>query len=155
PTVEDVLPRPADQDVVPVAAEEGVAAGTADQNIIAVPAVRVQRDRGGGQPRRLHHVVAGPGVDDQKVIGRLAARDVYLGSQTNDGHTARVAGDGNDVVTVGAVDDDGVGLVVAGAAAGSGGQVEVDLGHVGTGQVVHGDGVGAAQGLEVDLLDAV
>ena len=34
-------------------------------------------------------------------------------------------------------------------------QVEVDLGDVGAGQVVDGDGVGAAQGVEVDLLDAV
>ena len=29
-------------------------------------------------------------------------------------------------------------------------QVEVDLGDVGAGQVVDGDGVGAAQGVEVD-----
>ena len=34
-------------------------------------------------------------------------------------------------------------------------QVEVDLGDVGAGQVVDGDGVGAAEGVEVDLLDAV
>ena len=61
-----------------------------------------------------------------------------------------------DVVgTVGAVDDDGVGLAVAGAAARSAGQVEVDLGDVGAGQVVDGDRVGAAQGVEVDPLDAV
>ena len=59
-----------------------------------------------------------------------------------------------DVVAVGAVDDDGVGRAVAGAAAGAG-QVEVDLGDVGAGQVVDGDGVGAAQGVEVDRLDAV
>ena len=33
---------------------------------------------------------------------------------------------------------------------GAAGQVEVDLGDVGSGQVVDGDGVGAAQGVEVD-----
>ena len=59
------------------------------------------------------------------------------------------------VGAVGAVDDDGVGLAVAGAAAGSAGEVEVDLGDVGAGQVVDGDGVGAAEGVDVDLLEAV
>ena len=41
------------------------------------------------------------------------------------------------------------------AAAGRRRQVEVDLGDVGAGQVVDRDGVGAAQGVEVDVLDAV
>ena len=36
-----------------------------------------------------------------------------------------------------------------------GAEVEVDLVHVGAGQVVDGDGVGAAEGVEVDVLDAV
>ena len=35
------------------------------------------------------------------------------------------------------------------------GEVEVDAGDAGAGQVVDGDGVGAAQGVDVDLLDAV
>ncbi len=38
---------------------------------------------------------------------------------------------------------------------GGAGQVEVDLREVGAGQVVDGDGVGAAEGVEVDPLDAV
>ena len=54
------------------------------------------------------------------------------------------------VGVVGAVDDDGVGLAVAGPAAAAAREVEVDLGDAGAGQVVDGDGVGAAQGVEVD-----
>ena len=60
------------------------------------------------------------------------------------------ADDVDDVVAVGAVDDDGVGLAVAGGAADRAGEVDVDLRHVGAAQVVDGDGVGAAQGVEVD-----
>ena len=51
------------------------------------------------------------------------------------------------------VDGDAVGLAVAGAAGGAG-EVEVDLVDVGAGEVVDGDGVGAAEGVEVDLFDA-
>ena len=65
------------------------------------------------------------------------------------------ARDADRVVAVGAVDDDGVGRAVAGAAARRRGEVEVDLRHVGAGQVVDGDRVGAAEGVEVDRLDAV
>ena len=139
----------------PGAAEEGVVAGAADQHVVAVAAVLRQLDRGGGQPRSVHHVVAGQRVDDQAVVGRLGAGDVHPGSQTQDVRVAGVAGDRNGVVAGGAVDDDGVGLAVADAAAGRAREVEVHVGDAGAGQVVDGDGVGAAEGDDVDLLDAV
>ena len=66
-----------------------------------------------------------------------------------------VAADGDRVVAVGAVDDDAVGLAVAGAAAGCAGEVGVDVADVGAGEVVDGDRVGAAERVEVDRLDAV
>ena len=44
---------------------------------------------------------------------------------------------------------------VAGRAADRAGEVDVDLRDVGAGQVVDGDGVGAAQRVEVDALDIV
>ena len=44
---------------------------------------------------------------------------------------------------------------VAGSRSWSSGQVEVDLSDVGAGEVVDGDGVCAAEGVEVDPLDAV
>ena len=60
--------------------------------------------------------------------------------------------DADRVVAVGAVDDDLVGLSVAGAC---GSEVDVDFADVGSGQVVDGDQVGAAERGEVDLFDAV
>ena len=54
-----------------------------------------------------------------------------------------------------AVDDDGVGLAVAGVAAERAREVEVHVGDAGAGQVVDGERVGAAEGGDVDLLDAV
>ncbi len=120
-------PGAADQDVVAGAADQGVVARAADQDVVAVAAVGRERDRAGRQARGVHHVVAGQGVDRQPVVGGLGARDVHLGGQAEHGDAARVAGDGDHVVAVGAVDDDGVGLAVARAAARRAGQVEVDL----------------------------
>src|SRR5205807_162035 len=120
-----------------------------------VAAVHHELNRARGQRRAVHDVVAGQGVDHQLVLGRLGAPDVDLGRQAEGGHLARVAGHHDRVVTGGAFDGDGVGGVVAGGAARRARQVQVDRGHVGAGQVVDGDPVGAAQGDEVDLLGAV
>src|SRR5262249_52970486 len=43
---------------------------------------------------------------------------------------------------------------VAGGAANQSGQTQVDLRHAGAGQVVEGDGVGAAERIDCDVLDA-
>ena len=77
-----------------------------------------------------------------------------LRRKAGDGDTGGVSADVDRVVAVGAVDDDLVGLAVAGVAAERGGEVGVDGLHVGAGEVVDGDGVGAAEGVEVDGLDA-
>ena len=58
------------------------------------------------------------------------------------------------VVAVGGVDDDAVGLAVAAGAAEGAGEVEADIADVGSAQVVDGGEVGAAEGVEVDPLDA-
>ena len=99
----------------------------ADQDVVAVAAVLRELDRAGRQARGFHDVVAGQGVDRQPVVGRLGAGDVHLGGQAEDGDAARIAGDHDRVGVVGAVDDDGVGLAVARAAARRAGQVEVEL----------------------------
>ena len=52
-------------------------------------------------------------------------------------------------------DRDVVGLAVAGARAGNGGEVGHDLGHIRAAQVVDDQVVGAAKGVEVDRLDVV
>src|SRR5207245_7648445 len=59
------------------------------------------------------------------------------------------------VVAVGAVDDDAVGLAVAGGAAEGVGEVDVDACDVGAGEVVDGELVGLAEGVVVDVFDAV
>jgi hypothetical protein len=62
--------------------------------------------------------------------------------------------DGDCVVALAAVDDDAVGLAVAGGAAERACEVDVDVVDVGAAQVVDGDDVGAPEGVEVDPLDA-
>ena len=59
------------------------------------------------------------------------------------------------VVAVRAVDDDAVGLGVAGVPPGVPARSATTARDVGAGEVVDGDGVGAAECLEVDLLDVV
>src|SRR5207244_10857986 len=100
-------------------------------------------------------VVAGQGVDRPPVVGRLGAGEVHEGGQAEDGSAARGAGDHDRVGAVRAVDDHGIGLAVARPAPRRAGQVEVELGEIGAGQVVDGDGVGAAEGIGVGPLDAV
>ena len=104
----------------------------------------------GAQAGRLDHVVAGQRVDREAVVGCFGGGDVHLGGEADDGHAAGIAEHLGDVVAVGGLDDDVVRLGVASTAADGGGQVEVELGHVGAGQVVDDGGVGAAEGVEVD-----
>ena len=67
-----------------------------------------------------------------------------------------VASRGDDrVVAVGAVDDDAVGLGVAGGAAGGSGEIDAHVDDVGSGEVVDVDRVGSAEGVEDDRLDVV
>src|SRR5262249_56192516 len=95
-------------------------------------------------------------VDDERVPRPVGVEDADQGRQpghVHHGGTDSQAGDVDVVVAVGAVGDDGGGLPVAGAGGGPEGQV--DHAHAGAGQVVDGDGVGPAQGEDVDPLQAV
>ncbi len=161
---EGVVPGAAGQHVAALAADEDVVAGTAQQRVralaagdgvVAGPAVHGQLDHPRGQSGTAHRVVAAECVHDEPVVGPLGALDRDGGRQTDHRVTGPAAGDLDDVIAVGAVDGDGVGLAVAGAAAGGDGEVDVHGGDGGAGQVVDGDGVGAAEGDDVDLLDAV
>src|SRR5947208_2094819 len=84
-------------------------------------------------------------VPDRSPGRRLRSDDVDLRGQSRDGDAARTTGDVDVVHAGGAVDDDRVGLAVAGAGAAR--EVEVDLGQVGARQVVDGDGVGPTEGV--------
>ena len=145
----------AEDEVVAVAAEEHVGALRAEERVVAGAAVDRQLDDAGGQRGRRHAVVAAQGVDDERIVGPFGVGDVHLGRQPDHGDRSSRAEDVDDVVAVGAVDDDGVGLGVAGRAADRAGQVDVDLDEVGAAQVVDGGRVGAAQGVQVDGLDVV
>ena len=126
------------------------------EDVVAVAAVQGQGDRiRPCETARVDGVVAREGVDRELVVRRFDPRDVHRGGQARDRDAGRRAGNHDPVGTARAVDDDGVGLAVAGAAAGRARQVEVHAGDAGAGQVVDGEGVGAAQGGDVDLLDAV
>src|SRR5262249_26855348 len=81
--------------------------------------------------------------------------DRHRGRQSGHRVTRSAAGDLDGVCVGGAVDGDGVGLAVARAATGRARQVDVDLCHVGAREVVDGEGIGAAEGGDVDLLHAV
>src|SRR5262249_3051661 len=119
------------------------------------PAAPHQSDDARRQRGRVDHVGAAEGVDSQLVIGPLGATHRYGGMQANDGVTRARARDLNRIRAIGAVDDDGVGRAIADATARRAGQVEVNLGDAGAREVIHGDRVGPAFGVEVDALDAV
>ena len=85
---------------------------------------------------------------------RLLVLNRDLRRKAGHGDTGGVSADVDRVVAVRPVYDDAVGLAVAGGAAERGGQVGVDGLDVGAGQVVDGDRVRAAEGVEVDRLDA-
>ena len=74
--------------------------------------------------------------------------------QTGHRDTGGVSADVDRVVAVGAVDGDAVGLAVAGGPAEGAGEVDVHVADVGAAQVADADEVGAAEGVEVDPLDA-
>src|SRR5262249_15129047 len=138
-----------------VAAQQRVVAGAAEDGVVAGAAVDGEFDHVGGQGGGADGVVAGLGGDDERIVGRLGVGDVHLGRQPDHGDRGPRAEHVNDVVAVGALDDDGVGGAVAGRPAERPGLVDVDLDDVGPGEVVDGGLVGAAQGVEVDHLDVV
>src|SRR5262249_43192977 len=132
-------------------AEQGVVPGRADEHVVAVAAVGRQLQRARCQGGRVHRVVPGQAVDRQLVRG-LGPGDADAGGQAEHRDAGRVARHDGGVVADGAVDDHGIRRPVAGA---GGREADVDVGHVRAGQVVDGDRVGPAQGVDVDYLEAV
>ena len=141
---------------LPRAAVDQVVALAADEEVVAVAAVEGQADHARPAGREASTVSSPPrALTVELVVGRLGAGDVHRGGQARRRRRRpAVPATCDAVVAGGAVDDDGVGRAVAGAAAARP-RGRVDVGDVGAGQVVDGDRVGAAEGVEVDLLDAV
>src|SRR5262249_30763391 len=97
--------------------DEGVGARTADQRVVAGAAVHGQPDQLARvrreQVRGVYHVVAAQHVHRQDVHTRVLAGDMHEGNSTHGGVNASSDGpDLADIVYVGAVDDDRVGMDV-------------------------------------------
>src|SRR5262249_57824053 len=110
----------------------------------------------GVQELGVHPVDTAEGVHRQ-VVGRLGVNDTDLGRQPDHvqhGGASCRTDDFDVVVPVGAVEDHGVGLTIA-VVEGVRPEGDVDHAHAGAGQVVDRDGVGPAQGDDVDHLQAV
>ncbi len=162
--LEDIVLGSHERTVVAVVAEEEVVAGTAEEcvgalraeeRVVACAAVDRQLDDACRQGGCRHAVVAAQRVDDECVVGPLGIGDVDPRRQPEHGDRRPRAEDVDDVVAVGAVDDDDVGLTVAGRPADRSGLIDVELDEVGAGEVVDGGLVGVPQRVEVDRLDAV
>src|SRR6187397_1203249 len=117
-------------------------------------AVDEELDRPGGQATGVDRVASVEGVELESVVRNFRVRDRNRRGQSARLHNVSVSLDVDSVVAVGGVDDDAVGLAVAAAAAEGAGEVDADIADVGSAQVVDGGEVGAAEGVEVDSLDA-
>src|SRR3954454_14525731 len=116
-------------------------------------AVQEELDHAGGQSGRLQGVDAVLRVEVEPV-GDLRVEDPGGRGKAAHLHGGRVPAHVDRVVAVGAVDDDVIGRAVGRHTAPSAREVDDDARDVGPGEVVHGDEVGAAEGVEVDGLDA-
>src|SRR5262249_31032960 len=153
PAVEDVLARSANEHIVAGLAVERVVAVAAEEDVVAVAAVGGELDRARRKAAGLDDVVAIESVDREAIVGGFGAGDIDQRRQPRDGGRAGSAGDADHIVAVRAFHNDVVRGAIA-CAAGEGG-VQVDLGHARAGEIVNRDLVRAAEGVEVDRLDAV
>src|SRR5262249_45103996 len=112
-------------------------------------------DGAGRQSGRRDDVVAGEPIDDELVRGGVEPGDVYRGGKAEDGDPAGVTDDLDHVVAGSPVNGDLVRCAVADARAGGGLEVDIDHRPVRSAQVVDVNGVGAAQRVDLDVLDAV
>src|SRR4029078_10549575 len=81
--------------------------------------------------------------------------DRHLRRQAGDQDGGAVAGDINFFAATRAVDDHGVGRTVAGPGPDARREVDINLSHVGLAPAFDGDGVGAPEGPELNVLDIV
>src|SRR5262249_23248014 len=124
------------------APQEGVEARAADQVVVPGAAVHGQLDHAGGQARGVHRVGAAEGVDEERVQDPVGVGDVDLGRQPQHVRCTDAGADDVDVVVpVAPVDDDGIGLTVAGGTADHSREIQVDLVYAGARHVAHRDDV--------------
>src|SRR5262245_19247011 len=141
-----VAALPADNDVIALAGGDDVIAGAAIDGELDLAGV----ERGG-----VDGVVASAAADDERVVGALGAGDGYLRRQTVDDDRCAAGCDADAVAARRAVHGHAVGGSVALAASRGPRQVDGDLRHAGSGEIVDRDVVRAACGVDLDLLDPV
>ena len=151
----DVVAVVAEDEVVAVAAEQRVVALAAEDGVVAGAAVDGQLDDAGRQGRGGDGVVAAQRVDDERVVGPFAAGDVDRAGRPTTETEVPAPNTSMMSAPLRAVDDHRVGLRRRRRPAERAGEIDVDLRHVGAGQVVDGDRVGAAERVEVDPLDVI
>ena len=149
------LPAPSRAVSLPCAAKDEVVALAADDLVIAGAAVDREVDLAGFERGSIDGVVAAQAVDRERVEGALGPGERHLRRQSVDHHARTTAGDSDGVVAGRAVDDHIVRRAITLAAAHRARQVDIDLLGGGSGEIVDRNGVGAAQGVDLDVLDTV
>ena len=117
-------------------------------------AVHEELDCTGSQSGWVDAVRARERVDLESVAHAFGVKDPDRRRKAARLDATGVPGDCDCVVAVGPVDNDAVAAPVSCATADGASQVDIHARHVGSGQVVDGDRVRAAERVEVDLLDA-
>ena len=106
-----------------------------------------------GQPAGGDDVVTAEPVDRELILSRVGVGDVDRRAEPGHADLALTATGRDYVTAIGAVDDDLVGRAVVGLA-GASAEVGLDLGEIGSRDVVDGQPVRAPEGCQIDLLDA-
>jgi len=140
-------------ELVAVAAVELVVPFAADQLVVAEAADEDEADRAGREPARVDEVRFPERIQGQPVVSRFRADDLHVRGQAESRDEGRIADDAEGVDAVGAGREDRVGLGVAESARAP--EIDADLLHVGSAEIAHVDGVGAAVRAVVDRLDVV
>src|SRR3954447_17356022 len=112
-SVERVQARAAEQDVVAGLAEQDVGPGAADEEVVAAAAVAGQRERAGQETAAVEDVVARQSVDVKGIVGGFGVLDVHPGGDADHRDAIDVTDHSGDVVAVGPLDGDRVGLAIA------------------------------------------
>src|SRR5262249_26637645 len=103
-------------DVIALAAPHEVVAGGADDHVIAGAAFQVEADQTGGEPAGIDDVIAAAPLNREEVVG-VGVVDRHLRGQAADDDQLTGIRHGDYVGSGGAVEDDVIGLSVAGGAA--------------------------------------
>src|SRR5262245_6885949 len=141
--------------VVDVAALKRLLAGAGEDRVIAHAAVECQRDRGRRRQRRgVDAVIAAKAADGELVAG-IGVVDGHLGRKSGDSNRGAGQRHVDVIAAVAAVDEYSVSLAVARGAADGPREVDRHEVHIGAGEIVDIHDVSAAQGVELDGLDAV